>query len=196
MSRRSTTVPSSRNDRCIRNGVGFPPHGPLCILAQTQGTSRTTVHERSGAGVAVRGGSRTAVGVRHAASDDVIIHRKKARRHVYSEPSTTIIRKKRYVKYHEPSSVVIHKRRAGVAVGGGTSTHTTVRSGKSTTVGGSSTTRESVGAGARGCQGASGEGNVGAGSSSQGSSGRTGRAPSGGGSSGSSGGSESTSGRR
>ena len=51
-----------------------------------------------------RGGSRTAVGVRTVARDDaVIIKRKKARRYVYSEPSTTVIRKKkRYVHYSEP----------------------------------------------------------------------------------------------
>src|SRR5262249_60177513 len=93
------------------------------------------------------GGGRPAIGVGNAgASEDTIIRRKKARRYVYPEPSTTVVRKKRYVRYHEPSTVVIHKRRAGVAVGG-TSTRTTVRSGTSTTVGGSSTSRESGGAG-------------------------------------------------
>src|SRR5213078_2492412 len=101
--------------------------GGSAAINQTQGTSRTTVRERSGgARMAVRSGSRTAVGVRHAgASDDVIIHRKKARRYVYHEPSTTVVRKKRFVRFHEPSNVVIHKRRAGVAVGGA-STRTTV----------------------------------------------------------------------
>src|SRR6266511_1768058 len=170
--------------------------GGGAAISQTQGTSRTTVRQRSeGARVSVRGGSRTAVGVRSAASDDaVFIKRKKARRYVYSEPSTTVIRKKKRFAIHEPSSsVIVHKRHAGgVAVGGGTSTRTTVRSG---TVRGSSTTRESVGAGAGARQGASGQGNVGAGGSSQGS-GQTGRSPSGGGASGSSGGSESTSGRQ
>src|SRR5262245_12849728 len=57
---------------------------------RSQGTSRTSVQERSGgARVSARGGSRTTVGVRTAASDDaVIVKRKKARRYVYSEPST------------------------------------------------------------------------------------------------------------
>jgi hypothetical protein len=167
--------------------------GSGAAVNQTQrGTSRTSVRERS-EGVAVRGGGRTTVGVRSGASDDVIIHRKKARRYVYHEPSTTIVRKKkRYVRYHdEPSSVMIHKRRTGVAVGGGSSTRTTVRSRTSTTVGGGSSTRESVGAGGRNGQGASGQGNTGAGSSTSGS-GQTGRAPSSGSSgSGSGGGSSS-----
>src|SRR5262249_29410255 len=104
----------------------------------TQGTSRTSVRERSGgARMAVHSGSRTTVGVR---------------RHVYSEPSTTVIRKKkRYAIYHEPASrsVIVHKRRAGVPAGG-TSTRTTARSGTSTTVGRSSSSRESVGAGTGG----------------------------------------------
>jgi hypothetical protein len=104
--------------------------GGGAAISQTQGTSRTTVRQRSeGARVSVRGGSRTAVGVRSAASDDaVFIKRKKARRYVYSEPSTTVIRKKKRFAIHEPSSsVIVHKRRAGgVAVGGGTSTRTTV----------------------------------------------------------------------
>src|SRR5439155_14496853 len=196
---------------------GASSGGGSAAINQTQGTSRTTVRGRSaGARIAVRSGSRTAVGVRHAgASDDVIIRRKKARRYVYqepsttvvrkkrfvfNEPSTTIVRKKRFVRFHEPSNVVIHKRRAGVAVGGA-STRTTVRRGTSATVGRSRTTRESVGAGGRGGQGStgqgsSGQGNAGAGSSTSGY-GQTCRAPSsGGGSSGSSGGSESPSGRQ
>ena len=69
--------------------------GGSAATNQTQGTSRTTVRGRSaGARIAVHSGSRTAVGVRHAgASDDVIIRRKKARRYVYQEPSTTVVRK-------------------------------------------------------------------------------------------------------
>jgi hypothetical protein len=167
--------------------------GGAAVNQTQRGTSRTSVRERS-EGVAVRGGSRTTVGVRSGASDDVIIHRKKARRYVYHEPSTTIVRKKkRYVRYHdEPSSVMIHKRRTGVAVGGGSSTRTTVRSRTSTTtVGGGSSTRESVGAGGRNGQGAAGQGNAGAGSSTSGS-GQTGRAPSSGSSGSSSGGGSSS----
>jgi len=49
--------------------------GGTAATVQTQGTSRTSVRERSrGARMAVHSGSRTTVGVR---------------RHVYSEPSTT-----------------------------------------------------------------------------------------------------------
>ena len=67
------------------------------VRQETQSTNRTTVRNRSdGARVTVRGGSRTAVGVRSVARDDaVIIKRKKARRHDYSEPSATVIRKKK-----------------------------------------------------------------------------------------------------
>jgi hypothetical protein len=113
------------------------------VKQETQGTNRTSVRTRSeGARVSVRGGSRTAVGVRSVARDDaVIIKRKKARRYVYSEPSTTVIRKKkRYVHYSEPSrTVVIKKRRPGVAIDTGVSTRTTVRS-RTSNVGGSSAT--------------------------------------------------------
>jgi hypothetical protein len=145
--------------------------GGGAAVNQTQrSSSRTSVRERS-EGVAVRGGSRTTVGVRSGASDDVIVHRKKARRYVYSEPSTTVVKKKkRFVRYHEePSSVVIHKRRAGVAVDSGVSTRTSVRSRTSTAVSGSSTKR--TGATVR--ERSSGQGNAGAASSTEG------RAPSG-----------------
>jgi hypothetical protein len=137
--------------------------GGGAAVNQTQrGASRTSVRERS-EGVAVRGGSRTTVGVRSGASDDVIIHRKKARRYVYGEPSTTIIKKRRYTRYHEPSSVVIHKRRAGAAVENGVSTRTSVRSRTSTAAGGSSKMRTGANAGQR-----SGQGNAGAASSTEG----------------------------
>lgn len=133
---------------------------------RSQGTTRTSVHQRSGgARVSVRGGSRTAVGVRTAASDDaVIIKRKKARRHVYSEPSATVIKKKRYATYREPSStVIVKKRRPGVAVESGVSTRTSVRSQTSTS------TRER----------SSRQGNAGASSPTEGRTGQSGRAPSG-----------------
>ena len=98
--------------------------------SETKRTSHTTVRERAGGTrVSVHGSTRRVVGVRAAAGDDaVVIRRKRARTHVYSEPSTTVIRKKRYVHYREPSStVVIKKRRPAVAVEG-VSTRTTVRS--------------------------------------------------------------------
>src|SRR5262249_24919996 len=142
--------------------------GGAAMGTQNRGSSRTTVRERSGGGrTAIHGGSHTTVGVGSRASDDVVIRRNKYRRHIYAEPSTTVIRKRRYVRgYHEPSSVIIHKRRPGVVIGGGTSTlttvrggntvrsgSTTVRGGSSTTVGGGSNGRESVGAGAGGGRG-------------------------------------------
>ena len=116
--------------------------------SETKRTSHPTVRERAGGTrVSVHGSTRRVVGVRAAAGDDaVVIRRKRARTHVYSEPSTTVIRKKRYVHYREPwSTVVIKKRRPAVAVEG-VSTRTTVRSNTSTTVRGAGATRESVGA--------------------------------------------------
>src|SRR5262249_37471060 len=67
--------------------------GTAATGTQTQSTSRTTVREGSrGARMAVHSGGRTAIGVRHAgASEDIIIRRKKARRYVYHEPSTTVV---------------------------------------------------------------------------------------------------------
>jgi hypothetical protein len=160
--------------------------GGRATMRSETGSSRTTIRARSGgARVAVGGSSRRAIGVRSATSDDaVIIKRKKARRYVYSEPSTVVIRKKRrhYTTYQEPSSaVIVKKRRAGVAVGGGVSTRTTVRSRTSTTVGGSSTTRERVGAGANVRERTSGQGNAGAGAgqSTEGRAGQGNRAPTG-----------------
>src|SRR5262249_39612489 len=142
--------------------------GGAAMGTQNRGSSRTTVRERSGGGrTAIHGGSHTTVGVGSRASNDVVVRRNRYRRHIYAEPSTTVIRKRRYVRgYHEPSSVIIHKRRPGVVIGGGTSTlttvrggntvrsgSTTVRGGSSTTVGGGSNGRESVGAGAGGGRG-------------------------------------------
>src|SRR5919198_398236 len=76
--------------------------------SQKQGGSGMSQQGSSGMnqqGNAGQGGSRTTVGVGSRASDDVVIRRNKFRRHVYAEPSTTVIRKKkRYVRYHEPSS--------------------------------------------------------------------------------------------
>jgi hypothetical protein len=136
------------------------------VKQETQDTNRTSVRTRSeGARVSVRGGSRTAVGVRTVARDDaVIIKRKKARRYVYSEPSTTVIRKKkRYVHYSEPSrTVVIKKRRPGVAIDTGVSTRTTVRS-RTSTVSGSSGTREMIKSGASVRERSGGQGNAGTG---------------------------------
>src|SRR5262245_32956328 len=104
--------------------------GGAAMGTQNRGSSRTTVRERSGGGrTAIHGGSHTTlgVGVGSRASDDVVVRRNRYRRHIYAEPSTTVIRKRRYVRgYHEPSSVIIHKRRPGVVIGGGTSTRTTV----------------------------------------------------------------------
>src|SRR5262245_34733157 len=105
--------------------------GGAAMGSRTQGGSRTSVTERSGgARTTIRGGSRTTVGVGSSAREDIVVRRNKYRRHIYAEPSTTVIKKRRYVRgYREPSSVVIHKRRPGVVVGGGTSTRTTVRGG-------------------------------------------------------------------
>jgi hypothetical protein len=117
-------------------GASVRDSGGDRTTVRSQGTSRTSVQRSGGARVSVRGGSRTAVGVRTAASDDaVIIKRKKARRYVYSEPSATVIKKKRYATYREPSStVIVKKRRPGVAVESGVSTRTSVRSQTSTSV--------------------------------------------------------------
>jgi hypothetical protein len=118
----------------------------------TQTTSRTVVRERSGGTrVSVHGRSRAAVGVRTVASDDaVVIRRKKARRYIYSEPTTTVIRKKRYVSYSHPSTA------------SGVSTRTTVRS--RTSVG-------ATGTGANVRERSSGQGTVGAGGRTGGESG-------------------------
>jgi hypothetical protein len=146
---------NSGNNAASRNSSGRQ----AATNNQMQGSSRTTMRERSGgARVSVHGRGRTAVGVRSAGGDDVIIHRRHARHYVYGEPSTTVIRKRRYTHYREPSrEVIIHRRHAGVA-GGGASTRTSVRSRGSTTVGAGGN-RESVGAGNR--QGSSGQGNAG-----------------------------------
>jgi len=88
----------------------------------------------------------------------------------------------RHATYREPSSaVIVKKRRAGVAVGGGVSTRTTVRSRTSTTAGASSTTRESVGAGANVRERSSGQGHAGAGAgqSTEGRASQGNRAPTG-----------------
>jgi len=115
--------------------------------------------------MAVHGRGHTTVGMRSAASDDaVIIKRKKARRYVYSEPSTVIVKKRRYARYHEPSrAVIVKKRHAGVAVDNGVSTRTSVRSRTSTAGGGSKTMRTGASASER-----SGQGNAGAASSTEG----------------------------
>jgi len=140
--------------------------GRTTMRGETQGSSRTTVRARSGGDrMAVHGRGHTTVGMRSAASDDaVIIKRKKARRYVYGEPSTTIVKKRRYTRYHEPSSaVIVKKRHAGVAVDNGVSTRTSVRSRTSTAGGGSKTTRTGASASQR-----SGQGNAGAASSTEG----------------------------
>jgi hypothetical protein len=139
----------------------------------TQTTSRTVVRERSGGTrVSVHGRSRAAVGVRTVASDDaVVIRRKKARRYIYSEPTTTVIRKKRYVSYSHPSTaLIVKKRRAGIAVDSGVSTRTTVRS--RTSVGAANPSRANPGANVR--ERSSGQGTVGAGGRTGGESSRSG----------------------
>jgi hypothetical protein len=140
------------------------------VRSETTRTSRTTVRERAGGTrVSVHGGTRRVVGVRATTGDDaVVIRRKRARGHVYSGPSTTVIRKKRYVHYREPSSaVIIKKRRPAVAVEG-VSTRTSVRSRTSTTVRDSGTTGASVRAGAGVRERSSGGENAGARAGGQG----------------------------
>jgi hypothetical protein len=113
-----------------------------------------------------RDGSRTTIRTRIGSDDDTVIRRKNVRRHVYSEPSTTVIKKKkkarRYV-YTEPSSVIVKRkkvrryvdggdtavvrhRRPGVSVGIGVSGRTSVRerTGTSVNVKGSTTTRSTT----------------------------------------------------
>ena len=123
------------------------------------GGDRRMTHSR-------RDGSRTTIRTRIGSDDDVVIRRKNVRRHVYSEPSTTVIKKKkkarRYV-YTEPSSVIVKRkkvhryvdggdtavvrhRRPGVTVGVGVSGRTSVRerTGASVDVKGSTTTRSTT----------------------------------------------------
>ena len=148
------------------------------MRSETQSTSRTTIQQRSGgARVGVRGGSRTVVGVRTARNDDaVIIKRKKARRYVYSEPSTTMIRKKRYTTYRDPSrTVIVKKRRPGVVVDSGTSTRTNVRTRTDTTVRSSGASRDEVGAKTQVRERSSGQNNVGSPASTEGRAGQSGR---------------------
>src|SRR5262249_20688493 len=91
---------NSGNNAASRNSSG----GQAATNNQMKGSSRTTMRERSGgARVSVHGRGRTAVGVRSAGGDDVIIHRRHARHYVYGEPSTTVIRKRRYTHYREPA---------------------------------------------------------------------------------------------
>jgi hypothetical protein len=158
------------------SGAAAGGGGRATMRSEGKGTSRTSVRTRSeGARVSVRG-SRTRVGVRTAVRDEgVIVHRKKARRYVYSEPAraTVIKKKKRYVSYREPSSVVVKKRRAGVAVSEGVSTRTSVRSRTvgGTSVRGSSTTRTSGGTGAN--VRSSGQGGGGKGGATEGRTGQS-----------------------
>jgi len=104
----------------------------------------------------------------YASDDAVVIRRKKARRYIYSEPTTTVIRKKRYVSYSHPSTaVIVKKRRAGIAVDSGVSTRTTVRS--RTSVGAANPSRANPSASVR--ERSSGQGTVGAGGRTGGESG-------------------------
>lgn len=123
------------------------------------GGDRRVTHSR-------RDGSRTTIRTRIGSDDDVVVRRKNVRRHVYSEPSTTVIKKKKKVRrygYTEPSSVtvkrknvrryidggdtaVVRHRRPGVTVGVGVSSRTSVRerSGTSVNIKGSTTTRSTT----------------------------------------------------
>jgi hypothetical protein len=146
---------------------------------ETRSTSRTTIRDRSGVnvGVALRGGSRTVV--RSARNNDgVVIRRKNARRYVYSEPSTTVIRKKRYTTYRGPShGVIVNKRRTGVVMENGVSTRTTVRSrtDSGSTVRASGNSRQSTGSTDQVRERSSGQNSGGAASSTEGRSGQSGR---------------------
>jgi len=142
------------------------------VRSEGGSVSRSTIHQGS-AGTAVRG-NRSAVGVRTVHSDDrVVTKRNKARRYVYSEPSTTVIRKKKRYTYREPSSaVIVHKRRPSVAVDSGVSTRSSVRTQQGgTAVRSSGSTRETVGGGGNVRGRSSSQGGTGASSSPQGSSG-------------------------
>jgi len=168
--KRDSGAAATRNSQGGSQGSGAAAResngGRTTMRGETQGSSRTTVRARSGGDrVAVHGRGHTTVGMRSAASDDaVIIKRKKARRYVYSEPSTVIVKKRRYARYHEPSrAVIVKKRHAGVAVDNGVSTRTSVRSRTSTAGGGSKTMRTGASASER-----SGQGNAGAASSTEG----------------------------
>ena len=168
--KRDSGAAATRNSQGGSQGSGAAAResngGRTTMRGETQGSSRTTVRARSGGDrVAVHGRGHTTVGMRSAASDDaVIIKRKKARRYVYSEPSTVIVKKRRYARYHEPSrAVIVKKRHAGVAVDNGVSTRTSVRSRTSTAGGGSKTMRTGAIASER-----SGQGNAGAASSTEG----------------------------
>jgi len=123
------------------------------------GGDRRMIHSR-------HDGERTTIRTRMGSNDDTVVRRKSARRHVYSEPSTTVIKRKkarRHYVYSEPSSVtikrkrvhrtfdggdtaVVRHRRPGVTVGVGVSSRTSVRerSGESANVRGSTTTRSST----------------------------------------------------
>jgi hypothetical protein len=123
------------------------------------GGDRRMIHSR-------HDGTRTTIRTRMGSNDDTIVRRKSARRHVYSEPSTTFIKRKkarRHYVYSEPSSItikrkrmhrtvdggdtaVVRHRRPGVTVGVGVSSRTGVRerSSESVNVRGSTTTRSST----------------------------------------------------
>jgi hypothetical protein len=123
------------------------------------GGDRHMIHSR-------HDGARTTIRTRMGSNDDTVVRRKSARRHVYSEPSTTVIKRKkarRHYVYSEPSSItvkrkrvhrtvddgdtaVVRHRRSGATVGVGVSSRTSVheRSGESVNVGGSTTTRSST----------------------------------------------------
>ena len=153
-----------RGDAPVRRSLGHD-------AKLTKRTSHTAlfVSVSAARGSPFTAAARRVVGVRAAAGDDaVVIRRKRARTHVYSEPSMMVTRKKRYVHYREPSStVVIKKRRPAVAVEG-VSTRTTVRSNTSTTVRGAGATPGSVGASTSVRERSSGAGNAGTRSGGQG----------------------------
>src|SRR5436305_223687 len=91
--------------------------------SRTSIRTNVRIGERDGVRSRVRYGSRTTIHARYGSSDEVYLHRKKARRYVHSEPAVIIRRKKarRYV-YDEPSRVSVSRRyRSGVVVRGGES---------------------------------------------------------------------------
>jgi hypothetical protein len=92
-------------------------------------------------------GARTAIRTRTSSNDDVVVRRHKARRHVYSEPSSITVKRKRVHRVVDNGdTAVVRHRRPGVAIGVGVSSRTGVRerTGASVNVKGSSTTRSTT----------------------------------------------------
>jgi hypothetical protein len=87
-------------------------------------------------------GSRTTIHRQVSGGDGVVVRHKKARRYVYSEPSSVVVKRKKVRRYVDGGSTAIVHHRRGVAV----SSRTSVREGSGTSVNvrGSTTTRSTT----------------------------------------------------